>query len=432
MHLFLSRSWRTLRDESGQTLLLFTILLPVLFGFAAIAIDIGMLRYQEEQLQSLADAAALAGAWEISYCNGVADCTAMQTAAQQALAENGYTNVTLNKQCTGSNSATGLTLTLNNGPCALGSKDPDSGDKGSVEVVVAKEAPTYFGRILGIPHVLLSARAEASLALGQDSPFCINALDATDPGTILINGNARLVASCGAIDDSNATNALVVNGHATLETTRNNVHGTALLNGNPTVSPNVTEHAPALPDPLSYLKPPNSTGCNYSNMVINGHTSKTLGPGTSDLGLTINGNTNVTLNPGTYYFTGNFIENGNDTLTGNGVTLYFASGTLRLNGNSDANLVAPTTGEYAGILLYQNPSDPSPVILNGDTKSVFQGAIYAAGAPLYINGNGNLNAAYTILDVASVIDNGNASFYINDDYSSLPGGSPAKIVGLTE
>lgn len=427
MHSSFSQLWRTLRNESGQTLLLFAIALPVLFGFAALAIDVGMLRYQKEQLQSVADATAIAGALEISYCDGTANCAAMQTAALQSMSENGFTNVTLNSQCTGTPSATGITLTLNNGPCELGSiaNDPNYGNTGAVEAVVAKEEPTYFGRIFGIKQFMVSARAEAALG---PSPYCIYVATKTASSNgVTINGNGGITASCGLMDDSKSTPALTVNGNATLQTTKNSVAGTALLNGNYHVSPTVNTNAPVLPDPLSYLQPPSPPSPVYNNMTINGNVTTTLNPGTYVGGLTINGNTNVTLTPGIYYMEGPFIENGNDTLSGNGVTFYFSQGSLTLNGNSQADLVAPTTGPYAGILYYQNPSDTQTVTIDGNATSVFQGTFYAPGAQLTVNGNGNL-AAYTIFDTASIMDNGNSTFHLGNDYSSLPGGDPVKGV----
>lgn len=438
MHLFFCRCWRALRDESGQTLLLFTILLPVLCGFAALAIDIGILRYQKEQLQSAADAAAIAGALEISYCGGTSNCAVMQAAALQSMSENGYSNVTLNTQCTGTNSATGITLTLNNGPCELGStaNDPNYGSTSSVEAVVAKEEPTYFGRILGIKQTLLSARAEATQG---DSPYCIYvaAQPAGSPQLNLsqavnINSGGHLTASCGLMDDSNSTTALLADNGAHVQTTENSVVGGVLLNGNGNsvhVDPTPTTNAPALPDPLSYLKPPNNPG---------GCTSLTNGKGGSISsgcysGININSGNSLTLGPGVYYLTGGINVGSGASISGTGVTLYFASGALQMNSGSNLNLVAPTTGPYAGIAYYQDPADTTQIIYDGGSKSALQGALYAPDAQLVINSGGNV-AAYTIIDVQSMILNSGAKLSLGNDYSSLPGGSPAKGVtaGLSE
>ena len=90
--------------------------------------------------------------------------------------------------------------------------------------------------------------------------------------------------------------------------------------------------------------------------------------------------------------------------------------------------MAPTTGTYAGILIYQASTDTSEATINGSSSNVFQGALYFPGAELLINGGSN-TAAYTIIDANEVLLNGSLTFTINDDYSSLPGGSPAKASG---
>jgi hypothetical protein len=117
------------------------------------------------------------------------------------------------------------------------------------------------------------------------------------------------------------------------------------------------------------------------------------------------------------------LVNGGDTVSGNGVTFYFSSGSLTMNGSSSANFVAPTTGTYAGILIFQKPTDTNTVIVNGNSTSVWQGTLYAPGAQLLLNGGSNL-AAYTIVVVNTVIVNGTDTFTLGNDYSSLPGGSP--------
>lgn len=408
------------RDTSGQAIVLFAVVLPVLVAFAAMAIDLGILHYQKEQLESAAQAAAMAGAMQISACGGVADCSAMTTAALNALNENGYTNITLNKQC-GSKSGNGVVLTLNNGPCELGStaNDPNYGNPNYVEAVVSKDEPTYFARLIGIDHIEVAARAESALG---DSPYCLyfstGDTSSYASNAVLINGNARITASCGLIDDSGSSTALSMNG-GTLTTTKLDIHGGMSDNGG-TISPSPSTYAPAIPDPLSYLQPPAAGACtSVSNQAT------TLYPGTYCNGITINGNENVTFSPGVYYMKGNLIVNGQDTVSGNGVTFYFASGSLIMNGGSQLNFVAPTTGSYAGILYYQNPSDTNTIILNGDTTSVYQGVVYAPGANLTINGGGNV-AAYTIIDTKSLTDNGNGTFGLGSNYSSLPGGDPIK------
>ena len=53
------------RDESGQALPLFALMLVALLGFMALSVDVGRLYYQKNELQNVADLVALAAAQEM-------------------------------------------------------------------------------------------------------------------------------------------------------------------------------------------------------------------------------------------------------------------------------------------------------------------------------------------------------------------------------
>jgi Flp pilus assembly protein TadG len=412
-----------LGGERGQVLPLTAVTFAVLMAFLALALDVAQFLYTKRQLQTAADAAALAGAIEIDYCNGTAGCTLMQNAVQSAIQENGFASSTLVTQC-GSLSSSGLTVQMNNGPCAMGSSDPNQGNSNFVEVVASEPRASFFAGVLGFPTVRITARAEAGL---DSSPYCAYILSPSASGALLLNGNATLAATCGVMVDSNSTQAAIFNGHTNVSTNAIDVAGQVLNNGNNSISPSPSTGMTPLADPLANLTMPTAGSCTQSNYIANGGSNVTLSPGTY-CGTTIfnGGNYTVTFNPGTYVFTGGMIANGGVSLAGSGVTFYFSSGSLTMNGNSHVALSAPTSGIYAGMLYLQNSTDSSTVILNGDTTSAWQGTFYAPDAQLTLNG-GNKNAAYTLLVVNSLTENGNDDFAIGSDYSSLPHGkSPLK------
>ena len=407
--------------EEGNVLVVVALSMAAILGFLAFALDVGNALVVKRQLQTAADAAAIAGALEIQQCAAPA-CSAMQTAAAKSMEENGLANPTVLTSCA-SSAGTSLALTVNNGPCALGASDPNFGNTSYVEAVVTKQQPLIFARIMGVKTLTLSARSEAGF--GPPSA-CVIGLDPAAPQTILSNGNSDLEANCAIADDSESGTALMVNGHATLISTGNNkgisVVGGDLINGNPTVSPTPTTDASSVPDPFSQLPAPASSSCNYSNYSVNGRATTTLYPGTY-CGLNINGGANVTLSPGIYVMNGNTVINGGSTLSGSGVMLYIASGQWIMNGGSHVDLVAQTTGTYAGILFFQSRTDNSQFIVNGDATSAWQGALYVPDGQLLLNGGSNV-AAYTFVVADTILVNGNDTFTIGSDYSSLPGGPP--------
>jgi len=419
----LARLRQGLRDESGQAVVIGVVSLLAVLPCVGLAIDVGQFRFQQQRMQSAVDAAALAGAIEVSSCAGTANCTALQTAAQQSLVENGFTGSTLKKQCAAV--ATGLTLVVNNGPCSLGSTsgDPNYGNSSYVEALLSAPSNTFFANLVGIHTIRISVRAEAYVA----PSFCLftstSNTTSTGPQGILLNGGT-LSANCGVMDDSGSSTALATDSGATLNSTKFEVHGGWSPNNGGAFNSTPVTAVPAVSDPLSYLTPPTPGTC--TSQTVAGTGSTTLNPGTFCSGFNLNSNTTVALNPGTYIIEGGVNAGTGTTMTGTGVTLYFTgSGQLQMNSGSTAQLVAPTTGSLAGILIWEASTDSNAMIVNGNTSADLQGAVYLPSAQLTINSAAN-TAQYTILDVNSMILNTGANFTIDSNYSSLAGGSPVK------
>ena len=157
----LARLMRGLREESGQAVVVGVVSMIAVLPCVGLAIDIGQFRYEQQMMQAAVDAAALAGAIEVGSCGGTANCAALKTAAQQALVENGFTGSTLKTQC--ASPGAGLTLTVNNGPCSLGStiSDPNFGNTSYVEAVLYGPANTFFANMVGIKtiHIIGESRS---------------------------------------------------------------------------------------------------------------------------------------------------------------------------------------------------------------------------------------------------------------------------------
>jgi Flp pilus assembly protein TadG len=90
---------RLLRCENGSVAVMVALSLVVIFGMMGLAIDVGQLRLAKQNLQMAADAAALAGALELNTCGSTPDCAALETAAKDALTENGFPGSTAQTSC---------------------------------------------------------------------------------------------------------------------------------------------------------------------------------------------------------------------------------------------------------------------------------------------------------------------------------------------
>src|SRR5215469_6949639 len=75
------------RKQAGQALVFAAVGLTVLLGFAGLAVDMGVLRYEKRLQQTAADAAAVAGASNLASASG-----GWLQGAQAAATANGYTD----------------------------------------------------------------------------------------------------------------------------------------------------------------------------------------------------------------------------------------------------------------------------------------------------------------------------------------------------
>lgn len=408
---------KTIRDESGQALIIVALSMTCLLGFVAMATDVGALLHDRRELQVAADSAAIAGA--LSYNYGGAT-----TAADKASANNGFTN--------GKN---GVNITVNTPPL----QGEYAGAKGYVEIIIQQSEQTTFMGLFGHGKMTVGARAVAG-ATHTPGAGCIYTIGATG-SDFLVNGNANIQSpQCGLEDDSSSSNALLVNGNITMDMGSIGVVGGYSKNGNITVTPTPVTGIIPYSDPLSYLPGYTCTAssCTSGSTTIpcvadpNINSPKNpvnLAPGCYD-GLTLNGNYTLNMN-GTYVINGGngFLANGNGTISGTGVTIYMANGGVTVNGNTALNLAAPTSGTYNGILFAQSSTNSSPATINGNASTNIQGIMYFPDANLTINGNSS-TTMYTDFISQSLTLNGNVKF---DDYGSLTGvSSPLNPVTLVE
>jgi hypothetical protein len=91
----------------------------------------------------------------------------------------------------------------------------------------------------------------------------------------------------------------------------------------------------------------------------------------------------------------------NQTGTG-GVTIYMASGGLTMNSAANVNLTAPTSGQQAGMVIWQATGDTNAMILDSASNSNWNGAVYVPSAQLTLNG-GSTATAYGMVVAQSVM-----------------------------
>jgi Flp pilus assembly protein TadG len=259
------------------------------------------------------------------------------------------------------------------------------------------------------------------VAPGQQA--CVLALDPTASEAIKIQGSTQVsMPGCIIASNSNASDSAYRGGSAqvkagcvlTVGETVGFGSGSALECGAP------LEHQYPSFDPLEDVTPPAYTAC----QLIPGGKSVTLSPGTY---CNRDWSGNITLNPGVYILRGiNVKLGGNASLTGSGVTIFLMEGAqFTANANNVINLSPPSSGTYAGITIFQEHGDTSPMTINGTSGSNVSGFIYAPDAPVTYTGNSDMTAAGNCIRVVgdTVEMNGNSA--VKSDCTAELGGRKA-------
>ena len=160
--------YQTLRDDEGATAGVVALVIVIIILFAAVAVDLGYAFTVRRQLQTAADAAALAGCRVLADGGSEADVLL----EVEAYAQNNA-------------SAPGDALYV-----VEGSPDTEVGAD-YVQVTVAKNAPLFFGRVLGGDSSLVHADARAQVAylrgLRGIVPFGLPIIHATKV-SVMIDG----------------------------------------------------------------------------------------------------------------------------------------------------------------------------------------------------------------------------------------------------
>jgi hypothetical protein len=418
------------KDESGSILAIVAICLPILMGFAGLAMDVGLLFRAKRNLQVVADSAAVAAALDYLYNNSASSA---QSAALASAAANGIVPAT-----------GGPHIAVNTPPSA----GPNAGVAGFIEVIITDPSPTFFlGMISHSSSVGVTARAVAG-APGP-SADCVYVLDPTASGAMTLQGSFDVDANhCGVVIDSLDPDALQFTGSGgtLIAGSVSVVGGDGGAIGDSTPTP-ITGSSP-VSDPLenSYPSPAGGAAnseCSSVDTATTTITGTIAGPGAGNSVCYTQPRTlnNVTLGNGIYVFENGVTLSGNivSTVTSNGgATLEIESGSFNVNtgtvlGTALVPFTAPTMGPTNGIVLMEPLANKSQItIQKGDASGSLTGIIYAPGAQLYLqDSGGGLGLTITSDIIVDQLFDKTATININSYSASYPN-SPLRAVTLVE
>ncbi|MHB2209041.1 DUF7305 domain-containing protein [Methylobacterium sp. CM6257] len=415
---------RFLRNEEGGITVLSALTMPVMLGVGALAVDLGVLRYNGMRLQIAADAGAIAGVRQLpSSTNAVqaavtlANLNAPPNAGQVTLASD-------------------VELVVYDASTKTYRAPDANTPANAVRVTAARDVahqnqvPGFFSRFAGSAGPFsLSAHSIAIMTSDGDGvagTACLYALDPTSADTLTIAGSTAVTLNCAARAKSSAATAISSNGNAAQMTATSICQANTPSQSPRGYSPAVSKCGSPTTDPLAAVAEPTPTNCRAGGTL-----SGTLTSGCYTGAATFRGN--VTLAAGIYYFQGASVKiDSNATISGSGVTLFLdANSSLDITGTPSISLTAPSSGSLTGIVLFQSRSaSGTSLSISGNSTVSLDGVLYAPATSVTFTGNGTTTnpARYGSVIASQVHFTGNSAFTFGSTLPSGPGNGHSALV----
>ncbi len=366
-------------------------------------VDYVSLRIQGNEVQAVADRAALAAASELITGTG----------AGERVAEVARAFVTANYSLEAKTLAELL---------------PD-GD--GVRVVVSTAPRVFFPGPIGANAGPVEAEAIAEVH-GQSQNLCVIALDEDSDRALSLDSNSIIRApNCTIHSNSTKPKGISVLSNARIEASF--ICSSGGKEGSlSSYTPAPLLDCPPIGDPLSERPAPPIGACDYSSFKKKDFVGS-ISPGTYCKGLYIDGNSRVTMEPGVYVIKdGDFKVDSNSEITGEGVGVFLTgtNGRFEFTSNAKVRLSAPSTGPMAGLLFMEDNTIAKETShrITSNFADYLVGTIYLPRGEFLIDADQEIADAseFTVLVVRKLVLKAGPKLVLNTDYGAIdipvPGG----------
>ncbi len=388
-HLLGKRLTKLWHDRMGGIFIYAAIAAPVLIGAAGLSIDVGMWYANKRLIQSATDSAALAGALELRRSND--NLTSITEVVQADAANHGY-------------SAAEVAVDTSNTPL--------------VAVTITRSVPGLLSQVLFTDNTNVQARA---VARADVNDTCIWALNPTDPQTINVVGSADVDLGCGMLANTDDPDGIHKEGSGCLEASEFKVSGGYNDDDNSgcALDPVPETSVPPADDPLASLPAPNYTACVGGGPPDNmgGSDDYFVPAGVHCVNMKVTTSGTVTFEEGIHIFDGSALTLQGGTTVGSEVMLYWTENGgvndgIDVAGTATVILSAPTSGIYAGILIYQDRNTAPGVVLKltGGSTMNLDGIIYAPSNDVEFAGGVSADSSSIVIIADTVIFKGGDTF----------------------
>jgi len=392
-------------DRSGNIAIAFMFALTALLMAAGVAANYAVATTAKGELQGAADAAALAGAKELSLAdsNRVNVPSVVQAVVDSFLGANIAPGAVR-----GYDVSTNI-IDVANAPLQV-----------DVKLTAISKGP--FGSGLGLGPTKIAVESVATV-VGKPN-VCVLALDPSAMGTIYLQKSAKVAGqNCGVYSNSTHPNGIkAFNSSMLTASVICSAGGKAGSKGN--FTPDPLTDCPQFDDPLAGVPEPAPGGCPaVSPPLVIANVTATLNAGVYCGGITIKGAANVTFGPGIYT-----IENGpllvQDTASIAAVNAGFffngAKASFTFTAGASVNLIAPKSGQMAGLLFFASRSQANlQFLISSNNARQLLGTIYLPEGQLTINANAPVadQSAYTAIVARKLTADAGPTIVLNTNYT---------------
>lgn len=415
------------RGEEGQVLAFLAVVMVVLFGFAALALDGGMLFSDRRDAQNAADSASLAGGSAAAYYMRTHNvnynafiCGTSGTIYTQVSAEIEAINRAASNDYIIDNDLSdkhGVNVT-----CEIIDMGSHQDKHFDVTTKITRDTTTNFAQLIydgplrNEVEAVTRVYPPAPLAYGKAIISLNESACSGNSNGIVFSGTSSTIVTGGGVWSNGC---LTGNGTSFNVTVNDGGVGFAgastgtLTNINP-----APEYIPSvIPEFSTIVAEPDCSG--LPNRTVPNSGDATLEPGIYDRIQWTGGA--LSLNPGLYCITGsqglNMTGGG---VQGDGVTIFLSTGGVTINGNvSPVDLRAPEespdpTPAIPGILIYLANGNSNTISITGNSISFYLGTVYAPDGDLYFSGASGTNPTFNTQLIGNNVEvSGDATIDIN-------------------
>lgn len=379
--------------RAGSLAVKAALAIPAVSVLALGAVDLTAVNATRDRLQSIADAAALAGANELGLA--VEDSAPIERGKAWVAGQ--------------------LTEWPDAPETLVDVKVVDMpGGARALQVDIQGYRESFFGNLLPPGGWKFRARAAAtSMAL---TPLCVLAHGAFGQKAMEARDSSRLNAP-GCLVHSNRE-ILATGGRISAEA----VQAVDWARGN--ITPTPATGAAEIPDPFTRL-PLNPTRlCTRPDLMMVDEGRHYIPAGVHCGGIIARGTAEIVLQPGDHWFMlGPLVISEDASLAGRDVALVFdAASTFDFKDRAAVNLDGRKSGPFAGFVMAASRANVKTFRISADHVETLLGVIYVPQARLTIEGSSDVarDSAWTVIVSKWLELKGSPSVYINADYDGSP------------